>query len=65
MIESFDINNVDAILKRVAGSSTEQVNFISDGKTMKVISEERSIDVDEINGLDYYTKEELTDETMD
>jgi len=65
MVESFDINDIETILKRVANSPTQQVNFISDGKTMKVISEERSIDVDEINGLDYYTKEELTDETMD
>ena len=62
MVETFDINDVDSILKRVVKSPTQQVNFISDGKTMKVISEERSINVDEINGLDYYTAEELTDD---
>jgi len=58
-VETFDINDVDSILKRVLESPTQQVNFISDGKTMKIISEERGIDVNSINMFDYFTKEEL------
>ena len=58
-METFDINDVDSILKRVLESPTQQVNFISDGKTMKIISEERGIDVNSINMFDYFTKEEL------
>jgi hypothetical protein len=59
MHETFDINDVDAILRRVVNSPTQQVNFISDGKTMKVMSESRSIDVDAVDMFEYYTKEEL------
>ncbi len=55
-VETFDINDVDTILRRVVNSPTQQVNFISDGKTMKVMSESRSINIDAVNGLDYYTR---------
>lgn len=61
MVETFDINDINNILLRVARSPTGQVNFISDGKTMKVMSENRSIDINAVNGLDYYTKKELSD----
>lgn len=61
MAETFDINDVDIILRRVLQSPTQQVNFISDGKTMKVMSESRVIDADSVNMFDYYTKEELED----
>jgi hypothetical protein len=59
MHETFDINDVDAILRRVLQSPTEQVNFISDGRTMKIMSEDRSIDIDAVDMFDYYTKEEV------